>query len=198
MGVVQDGEMTIRYNSDGSVAQKSKPREVREFNGIKYIMEEAIRGDYAFVKAYKADKYGNLVFRLAANNFNGTMARNAKITIVEAEHIVEPGELDPAQIHVPGIYVDRVVQSTAPKQIEKYTFAKDPNEQLESTGGPGDALAKREKIVKRAAKEFKNGMYANLGIGMPMLAPNFLPPGVSVTLQSGISLYSLKSHPDIV
>ena len=113
------------------------------------------------------------------------MARNAKVTIVEAEEIVEPGELDPAQIHVPGIYVDRVVQSTAEKKIEKFTFAKDPSEQLESVGGGGDALAKREKIVKRAAKEFKNGMYANLGIGMPMLAPNFLPAGVSVTLQSG-------------
>lgn len=117
------------------------------------------------------------------------MARNAKITIVEAEHIVEPGELDPAAIHVPGIYVDRVVQSTAEKMIEKYTFAKDPSEQLESTDNSnGDAVAKREKIVKRAAKEFKNGMYANLGIGMPMLAPNFLPEGVSVTLQSGILL----------
>ena len=128
---------------------------------------------------------GNCIFRLAANNFNGAMARNARVTIVEAEHIVEPGELDPASIHVPGIYVDRVVQSTAKKQIEKFTFAKDPEEQLQSGVG-GDALAKREKIVKRAAKEFKNGMYANLGIGIPMLAPNFLAPGVSVTLQSGI------------
>jgi len=184
--IVQTGEMAVRYNPDGSIAQKSKPREVREFNGVSYIMEEAIRGDYALVKAYKADRHGNCIFRLAANNFNGAMARNAKVTIVEAEHIVEPGELDPAAIHVPGIYVDRVVQSTAEKKIEKYTFAKDPNEQLESdAGGAGDAAAKREKIVKRAAKEFKDGMYANLGIGMPMLAPNFLPPGVSVTLQSG-------------
>lgn len=129
---------------------------------------------------------GNCIFRLTANNFNGAMARNARITIVEAEHIVEPGELDPAAIHVPGIYVDRVIQSTEEKKIEKYTFAKDPEEQLQSVGGGGgEALAKREKIVKRAAKEFKNGMYANLGIGMPMLAPNFLPEGVSVTLQSG-------------
>jgi 3-oxoacid CoA-transferase len=128
---------------------------------------------------------GNCIFRLTANNFNGAMARNARVTIVEAEHIVEPGELDPAAIHVPGIYVDRVVQSTEEKKIEKYTFAKDPEEQLQSVGGGGEALAKREKIVKRAAKEFKNGMYANLGIGMPMLAPNFLPEGVSVTLQSG-------------
>ena len=191
--------MTIRYNADGSVAQKSTPREVREFSGTSYILEEAIKGDYALVKAWKADKHGttknnislilgNCVFRLAANNFNGAMARNAKITIVEAEHIVEAGEIEPTQVHVPGIYVDRVVQSTAEKKIEKFTFAKDPEEQL-SAAGAGDALAKREKIVKRAAKEFKNGMYANLGIGMPMLAPNFLPAGVSVTLQSGMSTW---------
>src|SRR5579859_5783380 len=112
--------MSVRYNPDGSVAQKSKPREVREFNGVSYIMEEAIQGEYALVKAWKADKHGNLIFRLAANNFNGAMARNARVTIVEAEEIVEPGELDPAQIHVPGIYVDRIVQSTAEKKIEKY------------------------------------------------------------------------------
>jgi 3-oxoacid CoA-transferase len=191
--IVQTGEMAIRYNADGSVAQKSQPREVREFNGISYIMEEAIRGDQSLESRQTwYDSLlikltaGNLIFRLAANNFNGAMARNAKVTIVEAEHIVEAGELDPQQIHVPGIYVDRIVQATEEKKIEKYTFAKDPSEQL-SAGGGGDALAKREKIVKRAAKEFKNGMYANLGIGMPMLAPNFLPAGVSVTLQSGMS-----------
>jgi 3-oxoacid CoA-transferase len=135
---------------------------------------------------------GNLVFRLAANNFNGTMARNARITIVEAEHIVEPGELPPESIHVPGIHVNRIIQSTAEKKIEKYVYAKYPTEQLESEGaGNGDALVKREKIVKRAAKEFKDGMYANLGIGMPMAAPNFLPPGVNVILQSGIYLICL-------
>jgi 3-oxoacid CoA-transferase len=114
------------------------------------------------------------------------MARNAKCTIVEAEHIVEPGELDPATIHVPGIYVDRVVRSTVEKTIEKYTFAKDVVAEEDAAAKADPAAAKREKIVKRAAKEFKNGMYANLGIGMPMLAPNFIEPGVSVTLQSGI------------
>ena len=122
------------------------------------------------------------------------MARNAKITIVEAEQIVEPGEIEPAQVHVPGIYVDRIVLSTAEKKIEKFTFAKDPAEEKLAAGGASDALAKREKIVKRAAKEFKNGMYANLGIGMPMLAPNFLPAGVSVTLQSGMSARLIHSN----
>src|SRR5262245_42490823 len=99
---------------------------------------------------------GNCVFRLAANNFNGAMARAAKITIVEAEHIVEPGDLDPAAVHVPGIYVDRIVRSTAEKKIEKFTFAKDPAAELGPVPTTDASAAKREKIVRRAAKEFKN------------------------------------------
>jgi len=80
-------------------------------------MEEAFNADYAFVKAYKADKLGNCQFRLAAQNFNGAMGRGAKLTIVEAEHIVEPGEIEPGMVHLPGIYVHRVIQSTEEKVI---------------------------------------------------------------------------------
>ena len=159
-------------------------------------MEEAIKGDYAFVKAWKADKLGNCQFRFAAANFNGAMGRNAKMTIVEAEHIVEPGEIDPAAIHLPGIYVKRVIQSTADKQIEKYTFAKEEGEEDAAAAlGKGDTASKRERIVRRAAKEFKNGMYANLGIGMPMLAPNFVDPSVEVTLQSENGILGLGPYP---
>src|SRR5690606_5856321 len=123
-------------------------------------------------------KLGNCQFRLAAHNFNGAMGRNAKMTIVEAEHIVEPGEIAPEAVHLPGIYVKRVVQSTAEKEIEKFTWQKTPEEAKEAKSplGTRDTAAKRERIVRRAAKEFKNGMYANLGIGMPMLAPGFVGP----------------------
>lgn len=105
----------MKYNSDGTVAKYSEPREVRIFNGKSFIMEEAFNADYAFVKAYKADKLGNCQFRLAAQNFNGAMGRGAKLTIVEAEHIVEPGEIEPGMVHLPGIYVHRVIQSTEEK-----------------------------------------------------------------------------------
>ncbi|KAF2271564.1 succinyl-CoA:3-ketoacid-coenzyme A transferase subunit B [Westerdykella ornata] len=193
--VVQTGELVLRHNPDGSVAQYGKPRDVRVFEGKSYVMEEAIRGDYAFVKAYRADKLGNLEFRLAAQNFNGAMARNAKVTIVEAEHIVEVGEIAPNAIHVPGIYVDRVVQSTAEKGIEKVVNAKTPEEMKQAALGTGDAGSKRERIVRRAAKEFKNGMYANLGIGMPMLAPSFVDPGVEVQLQSENGILGLGPYP---
>ena len=174
--VVQTGEIPLKHNSNGSIAEYGKPRDVKVFKGKSYVMEEAIPGDYAFVKAYKADRLGNAQFRLTANNFNGAMGRNAKCTIVEAEHIVEPGDIGPEAIHLPGIYVKRVIQSTAQKEIEKYVNRPAPGEEkdVKSALGKGDAASKRERIVKRAAKEFKNGMYANLGIGMPMLAPTLI------------------------
>lgn len=192
--VVQTGDLPLRHNKDGTVAQYSHPKDVKIFNGRPYIMEEAIPGDYAFVKAYKADRLGNCQFRLAAQNFNGAMARNAKCTIVEAEHIVEPGEIDPVAVHVPGIYVKKVIQSTAEKRIEKYTHRKETTDVKEMLGS-GDAASKRARIVKRAAKEFKNGMYANLGIGMPMMAPSFVDPSVSVTLQSENGILGLGPYP---
>lgn len=169
--VVQTGELPLRNNKDGTPAVYSYPKDVKVFDGKQYLLEEAIKGDYAFVKAWKADKLGNCQFRLTANNFNGAMGRNAKMTIVEAEEIVEPGEIAPEAVHLPGIYVKRVIQSTTPKSIEKYTFAKDENEDPKAALGSGETAAKRERIVRRAAKEFKNGMYANLGIGMFEFVP---------------------------
>ena len=194
--VVQTGELPLRNNPDGTPAQYSYPKDVKVFNGKSYLLEESIQGDYAFVKAYRADKLGNCQFRLAANNFNGPMGRNAKMTIVEAEHIVEPGEIAPESVHLPGIYVKRVIQSTSPKDIEKYTFRKeDGEEDTKSALGAGETANKRERIVRRAAKEFKNGMYANLGIGMPMLAPSFVGPEVEVQLQSENGLLGLGPYP---
>ncbi|KAL2404640.1 Succinyl-CoA:3-ketoacid coenzyme A transferase 1, mitochondrial [Exophiala dermatitidis] len=194
--VVQTGEIPLRHNPDGTVAAFGKPRDVKVFNGKSYVMEEAIQGDYAFVKAYRADKLGNCQFRLAANNFNGAMGRNAKVTIVEAEHIVEVGEIDPVAVHLPGIYVSKVIQSTAEKKIEKYVNRKEEGEGgIKDSLGKGDTASKRERIVKRAAKEFQNGMYANLGIGMPMLAPSFVDPSVEVQLQSENGILGLGPYP---
>lgn len=193
--VVQTGELPLQHNSDGSVKSYSEPKDVKVFKGKSYVMEEAIPGDYAFVKAWKADRLGNCMFRFAAANFNGAMARNAKETIVEAEHIVEPGEIDPAAVHVPGIYVTKVIQATADKEIEKIVNAKSPEEMKAGALGSGDAANKRERIVRRAAKEFKNGMYANLGIGMPMLAPTFVDPSVEVQLQSENGILGLGPYP---
>ncbi|ORY60881.1 coenzyme A transferase [Pseudomassariella vexata] len=194
--VVQTGELPLKNKSNGTPDIFSYPKDVKVFNGKSYLLENSIAGDYAFVKAYKADKLGNCQFRLAANNFNGAMGRNAKMTIVEAEHIVEPGEIPPEAVHLQGIYVKRVIKSTSEKKIEKYTWTKDENDSdAKKVLGSGDTAAKRERIVRRAAKEFKNGMYANLGIGMPMLAPGFVGPEVEVQLQSENGILGLGPYP---
>ncbi len=109
------------YTATGYGTLVGEGKDVREFNGRNYILEEAITGDFAIIKAWKADRYGNLVYRHTARNFNPEAATAGKITVVEVEEIVEPGELDPAQIHTPGIYVDRLIQGTFEKRIEKRT-----------------------------------------------------------------------------
>ncbi|KAL8832976.1 MAG: hypothetical protein Q9170_004612 [Blastenia crenularia] len=192
--VVQSGELPLKYDADGSVEEYNRARDVRVFDGKSYIMEEAIRGDFAFVKAWKADRLGNCQFRFAAQNFNGVMARNAKTTIVEAEHIVEPGDIEPNAVHLPGIYVTHVIQSETDKKIEKFTYTKDERTEMKALG-QGDTARKRERIVRRAAKEFQNGMYANLGIGMPMLAPSYVDPSVEVQLQSENGILGLGPYP---
>lgn len=107
----------------GTEIQQGK--EVREFNGKMYLMEHALHADFALVKAWKGDRYGNLVFRKTTRNFSTSMARAGNITIAEVEQLVEPGELDPDQVHVPGIYVHRIFQgSKYEKRIEKRTVTK--------------------------------------------------------------------------
>ncbi len=97
-------------------------KEQRQFNGKEYLMELALSADFALVKAWKGDRYGNLVFRKTTRNFSTSMARAGNITIAEVEQLVEPGELDPDQIHVPGIYVHRIFQADKyEKRIERRT-----------------------------------------------------------------------------
>jgi 3-oxoacid CoA-transferase subunit A len=136
------GELEVELTPQGSLAEKlraggagipafftatgygtpvAEGKEVREFNGRQYILEPAITGDFAIVRGWKADHYGNVIYRHTAQNFNPLVATAGRITVVEVEEIVEPGELDPAQIHTPGIYVNRIIQSTFEKRIEKRT-----------------------------------------------------------------------------
>lgn len=104
----------------GTVVAENK--ETREFEGRTYVMERALRADYAFVKAWKGDKWGNLVYRKTARNFNPMMATAARVTIAEVEELVEVGELDPDSIHTPSVYVKRIFQGELyEKRIEKRT-----------------------------------------------------------------------------
>ena len=136
------GELDVELTPQGTLAEKMRAggagipafftatgygtpvaegKEERQFNDRNYILEESITGDFAIVKAWKADRYGNLVFRKTARNFNPMAATAGKITVVEVEEIVEPGELDPDQIHTAGIYVDRLILGSFEKRIEQRT-----------------------------------------------------------------------------
>ena len=106
---VEEGGLPLRYDGNGGIAVASPPKEVREFDGETYVMERGIVADYALVHAWKGDRHGNLVYRASARNFNPPAATSGRITIAQVEHLVEPGELDPNEIHTPGIHVQRVV-----------------------------------------------------------------------------------------
>ena len=139
-----NGELEVELTPQGTLAEKLRAggagipafytqtgvgtliadgKEVREYHGKEYILEESLTADVALVKAYKADKAGNLIFRKTAQNFNPVCAMAGKISIAEVEEIVEIGELDPDSIHLPGIYINRIVLNTAPeKRIEQMTL----------------------------------------------------------------------------
>ena len=121
---VAEGGLPLKYAPDGSVAKASAAKEQREFDGHPYVMERAITGDFAIVKAWKGDRFGNLVYRHTAMNFNPMMATAAKVTIAEVEEIVEVGELDPDHVHTPGIFVHRVFKGNFEKRIERRTVSK--------------------------------------------------------------------------
>lgn len=113
------------FTATGYGTQIAEGKDVKVFDGRPYVLEKAFpKADFALVRAWKADTYGNLIFRKTAANFNPMIATAGKITVVEVEEIVEPGELDPNFIHVPGIYVDRLIKSTFEKRIEQRTIKK--------------------------------------------------------------------------
>ena len=110
------------FTPAGYGTEIAEGKEIREFNGKKYLMEYALHADFAIVKAWKGDHNGNLVFQKTTRNFSTSMARAGKITIAEVEELVQPGELDPDHVHVPGIYVHRIFQGKSyEKRIERKT-----------------------------------------------------------------------------
>ena len=128
--MVADGGMPWRYDASGNVVVSSPAKQTQVFDGVEYVLERAIVADFGLVRAWKGDRHGNLIYRDAARNFNPLAAMCGRVTIAEVEHLVDPGELDPNQVHTPGAYVRHVLELTpeqaVEKRIEKITVTEVP------------------------------------------------------------------------
>jgi 3-oxoacid CoA-transferase len=192
--LVEEGGFPMKFAKGGKTVEKySVPRETKIYGGEKYLLERAIRGDFGIIKAWKADTLGNLIYRKTARNFNPDIAGAANVTIAEVEEIVPAGSIDPDTVHTPGILVQRVVKGEYfDKPIERLALNKGSG--IELPGTP-EQIRKREVIARRAAKEVKDGMFVNLGIGIPTLVPNYVPKDIKMYLHGENGLLGIGPYP---
>jgi 3-oxoacid CoA-transferase subunit A len=134
--LVADGGIPVRYDAEGNVVATSPPKEVREFGGRQYVLETALTADFGLVRAAVGDRHGNLVFHESAMNFNPLAGMAGRVTIAEVEQLVEPGEIRPEEVHLPGVYVQRVVEVGAEgKKIEFRTTRPRPSASTPAAAG---------------------------------------------------------------
>ncbi len=126
--MVAEGGIPVRYSADGNVVETSAPKETRVFDGVEYVLETALTADFGLVRAAAGDRHGNLVFHESAKNFNPLAGMAGRVTIAEVEELVEPGAITPEHVHLPGVFVDRVVVVGAEgKKIERRTTRPRPS-----------------------------------------------------------------------
>lgn len=165
----------------------ARGRETRVIGGKEYVLVEPIRGDVAFIRAWKADTAGNLVYRMTEQNFNKAMATAADLVIAEVEQIVPVGEIDPNQVHTPGCYVDYLVEA-------KMT-PEDLGSSASVEGGKKvDPL--RLSIARRALRELKPGQVVNLGIGIPTLVADLITPEMGIILHTENGMLGVGPAPE--
>lgn len=174
----------------GTVVENDK--EKRIFNGREYLMETALRADFAFVRAHKADTHGNLIYRRTARNFNPSFATAANVTIAEVDEIVDPGVLDPEAVATPGIFVHRLVHRATPLtrgKVFELMRTMGRNVKVAENAGEGDVGLSPELMALRAARLLDPGQYVNLGIGLPTLVSDFISDQITLHAENGILGY---------
>ena len=193
---ISDGTFPKRFDENGEPIAFVEPKEIREFNGRKYVLEYGLRPDFGFVKATKADRLGNLYFRLTSRNFNPAIAMAARCTIVQAQEIVEPGELDPSDVHVPGAFVDIIVH--VPKEAEIPTSRGGRPTASERAAAEVKQIGfTREEIAKNIARDVGEGWVVNLGAGMPVLVAKHVSPDKRVTLHHENGILGAGGPPEV-
>ena len=190
-----EGKLPRQFNpsGNGEVVAYNDKRETRKFGGKEYLLETAFpEADFAWIKAWKADRMGNCVFKGTGFNFNRIMANAARCTIVECEELVEIGDLPPEGIHLPGLNVNRIFKGAKfENRIEILKFS-DEEEDSEDDAKPSI----RDTIAQRAALEFEPGMQCNLGVGMPTLASSYAGRfGINVFMQSENGMMGVGRYP---
>lgn len=205
------GEMEVEFVPQGTLAERLRAggagipafytrtaygtllgngKEVKKFDGVEYVLEEGIRPDLAIVRAWKADKAGNLIYRKTARNFNPVCAMSARITVAEVEEIVEIGELDPNAIHTPGIYVDRIIQGTNYAKPIKWRTVQGQGHEVVKNFSP-----RREWMAKAAVKHLGGAQYVNLGLGIPTLVADYVPESMSIILHGENGVLGIGPFP---
>ena len=174
----------------GTIVEEGK--EKRIFKGRTYLMETALRADFAFIRAHRADTHGNLIYRRTARNFHPPFATAADVTIAEVDEIVEPGQLDPEAVATPGIFVNRLVRRETPLRKEtvfEMMRSMGRNVKVTEIGSEGGRGLSPELMALRAARLLEPGQYVNLGIGLPTLVSDFIAPDVTLHAENGILGY---------
>ena len=187
------------YTPAGVDTVVAEGKEVREFNGRRYLLETALRPDFAFIRALRADTLGNLVYHGSARNFHPIMAMSARCTIAEVDEIVEPGTINPDEVVTPGIFVDRIVRTTIPAAAMHEVLramGRDPFSSKAPSEGEAIGLT-RDLVALRVAREIQGLNYVNLGIGMPTLVSNYLEPDSTPYLhaENGVLGYGTFANP---